>query len=242
MTTIAQPVTGSGNRIVKVVRMQLINRMTYIWIPLIIIVSMVVITLAIFAIVRSAGGDVAMYGGGAQAPLWYFGVVGMQALTLTFPFSQAMSVTRREFFLGTLLTAAITAAILSAVFVIGGLLEQATHGWGMNGWFFALDWVWAGGVATAALFYFMVAMLFFVVGFTAATVYKRFGTIGLTLVGIGLALLLVVALWIVGRLNAWVAVFSWFASLGAIGLTIWGLLLVAVLAVVAFALLRRAVP
>ena len=53
------------------------------------------------------------YGGGAQAPLWYFDVVGIQALTLTFPFSQAMSVTRREFFLGTLLTAAFTSSILA---------------------------------------------------------------------------------------------------------------------------------
>ncbi len=89
------------------------------------------------------------YGGGQQAPIWYFGVVGIQALTLTFPFSQAMSVTRWEFYLGTLLTAALTSAILAVIAVVGGLIEQATDGWGINGWFFALPWVWAYGAASA---------------------------------------------------------------------------------------------
>ncbi|WP_417563130.1 hypothetical protein [Microbacterium sp.] len=246
MTTITQPVgsdgTRSGSRILKVVRMQLVNKMTYIWIPLIIFVSMVVITLAIFGIVRSAGGDVAMYGGGAQAPLWYFAVVGIQALTLTFPFAQAMSVTRREFFFGTLLTAAITSAILAAMFVIFGTIETATHGWGMDGWFFALPWIWASGVGAAALFYFVTAMLIFVAGFFGATVYKRFGSLGLTVTLVGLAVLLVAALWIVGRLNAWAPVFTWLAGLGTVGLSLWMLVLTVVLGAGAYGMLRRLVP
>ena len=83
------------NRTLNVVRLQLVNRMTYIWIPLIILFGALAITLAIYAMVTSGGGTVMMFSGGAQAPLWYFMVVGIQALTLTFPFSQAMSVTRR---------------------------------------------------------------------------------------------------------------------------------------------------
>ena len=31
------------------------------------------------------------------------------------------------------------------VFVIGGFIEQATNGYGMNGYFFYLDWLWAPG-------------------------------------------------------------------------------------------------
>ena len=82
------------------------------------------LALAIYAMLANAGVDGPKYGGGAQAPLWYFLVVGIQALTLTFPFSQAMSVTRREFYLGTLLTAALTSAILAGIFVVGGFIEQ----------------------------------------------------------------------------------------------------------------------
>ncbi len=169
-------------------------------------------------------------------------IVGTQALTLTFPFSQAMSVTRREFYLGTLLTAAITSSILAGIAVVGGLIEFATDGWGINGWFFALPWIWASGAGGAFLFNFVVAMLFFIVGFWAATIYKRFGGTWLTIVLVGVGALLVLGMWVVGRLDAWGALFEWFATQGVVGLSLWGLVLGAVLAASAFLTLRRAVP
>jgi len=230
------------NRTVNVVRMQLVNRQTYIWVPLMVLAGSLVITLAIYALIRNAGAQDPLYGGGAQAPLWYFAVVGIQSLTLTFPFSQAMSVTRREFYLGTLLAAALTGAILSAVFVIGGFIENATDGWGMNGYFFYLPWIWEAGPLGAALFFFAVTMLFFVVGFWAATIYKRFGSVALTSVLVGIAALLVLAMFIIGMLEAWGRVFGWIGAQGALGLGLWGLLFGAALAAISFVTLRRAVP
>lgn len=230
------------SRTVNVVRLQLLNRQTYIWIPLLVLGSSLAITLAIYAIIKSAGVVEAMYGGGSQAPLWYFLVVGVQALTLTFPFSQAMSVTRREFYLGTLLTATITALMLAVVFLIGGYIEIWTNGWGMNGYFFRLDWVWEHGPFAAMLFYFVVSMLFFIVGFWAATVYKRFGTMWLTIILLGVALVLVGVVWLITRADAWVQVFTWLAQLGAVELALWGMLLGAILAVVSYGTLRRAIP
>ncbi|SDG48379.1 hypothetical protein [Microbacterium pygmaeum] len=230
------------NRTLGVVRMQLINRQTYIWIPLIILGGAFALTLAIYAILQNAGIDGPKYGGGGQAPLWYFMVVGIQALTLTFPFSQAMSVTRREFYLGTLLTAALTSAILAGISVIGGLIEMATDGWGMNGYFFGLPWIWEAGPGGAFLLNFVAAMLFFVIGFWAATIYKRFGAVALTIVLVGIGVLLVAGLWLVGRMDAWAAVFGWFGSVGVVGLSLWGGLLGAVLAGIAFLTLRRAIP
>lgn len=230
------------NRTVNVVRLQLINRQTYIWVPLMVLGGSLLVTLAIYAILSNAGIGTPKYGGGAQAPLWYFGVVGVQALTLTFPFSQAMSVTRREFYLGTLLAAALTGLALSLVFVIGGLIEDVTGGWGMNGYFFYLPWIWEAGPLAAALFFFTVTMLFFVSGFWSATIYKRFGSVALTTVLVGIAALLVLALFLVGQMNAWVDVFAWFATQGALGLALWGLLLAAVLAGISYLTLRRAVP
>jgi hypothetical protein len=227
------------SRTLNVVRMQLINRNTYIWIPLLILTGAFVLSLAVYALIPSDG---VIVGGGAQAPLWYFLVVGVQSLTLTFPFSQAMSVTRREFFLGTYLTAAITAAILSIVFVIGGLIEQATNGWGMNGYVFYLDGVWQGGPLSAFAFYFLLALGFFSVGFWSATLYKRFGGVWLTLVLTAVGALLVGVMWVIGRTDSWGAVFEWFAAQGSIGLALWSIVLIALLAVTSFIPLRRAVP
>lgn len=226
----------------NVVRMQLVNRQTYVWVPIIVLFGSLLVTLAIYGIISSAGVDTAMYGGGAQAPLWYFAVVGAQALTFTLPFSQAMSVTRREFYVGTLLTAALTSLMLALVFVAGGLVEAATTGWGMDGYFFYLPWIWEAGPAAAGLFFFALAMLFFVIGFWGATIFKRWGTAVLTAVILAIALVLVALLWLVGRMDAWAEVGAWLASAGALGLTLWGLLLIAVLAGTSYLTLRRTVP
>ena len=227
------------SRTLNVVRMQFVNKQTFVWVPLLVLSGAFVLSLLIFAMIPVDGPK---YGGGSQAPLWYFMVVGVQSLTLTFPFSQAMSVTRREFYLGTLLTASATAAMLSVIFVIGGLIEQATAGWGINGYFFYLDWVWVGGPLAAFVVYFAIAMLFFVIGFWAATIYKRFGSVWLTVVLVGIGLLLVGLMWLTGLANAWLQLFTWIGEQGALGLALWGLLVGAALVAVSFLILRRATP
>ena len=79
-------------------------------------------------------------------------------------------------------------------------------------------------------------------GFWAATIYKRFGPLWLTVVLVGIGVLLVAGMWLVGRLDAWADVFGWFATAGVVGLSLWGAVLTAVIAAIAFLTLRRAVP
>lgn len=227
------------SRTLNVVRLQLVNRQTYIWIPLMILGGAWVLTLIIFTMIPSDG---VKFGGGAQAPVWYFMFVGIQALTLTFPFSQALSVTRREFYLGTLLTAALTSGILASIFVLGGLVEMATNGYGMNGYFFYIEWLWEAGWWAAWLAYFAVAMLLFVIGFWGATIYKRGGPMLLAIVLIGLGAVLVALMWLIGWRNAWGDVFGWIGAQGSLGLTLWGILVIVVLAATSFLTLRRAIP
>lgn len=114
------------NRTLTVTRMQFVNKYTFVWLPLIILGASFLMSLGIFAIIPYDGVKV---GGGSQAPIWYFFAVGIMSLSYTFPFSQALSITRREFFFGTMLAAVGTALILGAVFVGGGALEQVTTGW-----------------------------------------------------------------------------------------------------------------
>lgn len=227
------------SRTVNVVRMQLVNRQTYVWMPLIVLGGSFVLSLAVYAMIP---GDGPKFSGAAQAPLWYFLVVGVQALTLSFPFSQAMSVTRREFYLGTLLTAVLTATGLALIFVIGGLAEEATNGWGLNGYYFHLDWIWERGPLAAGFVYFAIAMLFFIVGFWAATIYKRAGAMWLTVVLLGIGVLLIALVWVVGLGTAWTQTFAWFATQGALGVAAWGGLGGLVLAGISYLVLRRATP
>ncbi|MGM1018316.1 MAG: hypothetical protein ACQEW8_12345 [Actinomycetota bacterium] len=226
-------------RVVNVVRLQLVNRQTFIWVPLIILGGALVISILIYAMIP---GDGPKYGGGGQAPLWYFFAIGMTSLTMTFPFSQAMSVTRREFFLGTLLTAVLGSVFMAILFLIGGAIEIATNGWGVGGYVFHLPWLWEAGAFGAGVTYFTLALFFFVIGFTGATIYKSWGAMVLTIVSLVLALLLVGVVFLVTRLELWPQVGQGIMDLGALGLALWGLLAVAVMSVVSFLAFRRAIP
>lgn len=227
------------SRILGVVRLQFTNRQTFIWMPLLILTGAWLITLIIHWIIASAGVDGPMYSGSSQAPLWYFAIVGAQAVNLTFYFSQAMSLTRREFCLGSFLAAAISAVGMSAVFVVMGFIEQATDGYGMNGYVSYLPWVWEHGPLGAGFVYFVLTILCYILGFWFAIVYKRFGTLILTssLIAIALALLAGAA-W-VNVNQAWPEVWAALVDAQAVGLALWALGLSAVFALGSYLTVRR---
>ncbi|WP_144875768.1 hypothetical protein [Microbacterium sp. 1.5R] len=226
-------------RTLNVIRLQLINRQTFIWVPLIVLGSAVVISVLIYAMIPLDGPK---YGGGGQAPLWYFFAIGISAMTLTFPFSQAMSITRRDFFVGTLATAVLGSALLSLVFLLGGAIELATNGYGVNGYVFHLPWLWEAGPLGAFVVFFSLSLFLFVLGFTGATIYKSGGPVVLTIVGVGLALVLLALVFLVTRLELWLTVGRAIGDLGALGLALWGLAIVAVLTVISFLAFRKATP
>jgi len=226
------------NRILNVVRLQFINKVTYIWMPLLVLGASWVISILIFAMIPLDGPK---YGGGAQAPLWAFMAVGIQAMTMSFPFSQAMSLTRREFYLGTLAAASVTGVMLSTVFVVIGLIEKATDGFGVNGYFAYLPAVWASGWWAAWITYFVITMFLFVIGFWSATIFKRWGTLAVTLVLTGLGLILVGVVFLITRLEAWPATWTWLVETGPLGLALWAVPAIALMALGSYVTLRRAV-
>ena len=222
-----------------VVRLQFTNTQTFVWVPVLVLGGVWLITLVIYWIISSSGSDGPMYSGGSQAPLWYFAVVGAQAMNHTFYFSQAMSLTRREFYLGSLLAAGISAVGTSFVFVALGLIEQATDGYGMDGYFAYLPWIWEGGPLAAGTIYFTLTLLGFVLGFWFAIVKNRFGSVIVTVSLIGLALVLLAgAAWLSFN-RAWPQLWMWLADAQAIGLAFWALGLSVVCAAGSYLTLRH---
>lgn len=227
------------SRVVNVMRMQLTNRWTFIGIPAVILAVSFGLSWIIWSFIPFEG---AKYSGGSQAVMWYFLALGVQSLTLTFPFSQGLSISRRAFFLGTLGLFSIIAVITTAIYYALGLIEIATNGWGVNGRFFALEWIAEGSGLPMMAFYFTVMMVLFLIGFWAATIYKRWQTTGLLITGIGIGLLLVGVLYYLTRQNLWGQVGQFLGSQSQLSVAGW-------LAVVGLALvggsyltLRRAVP
>ncbi|WP_347039856.1 hypothetical protein AAHB37_07175 [Glutamicibacter halophytocola] len=210
------------NRTIKVARMQLINKATFIGIPLMILVSAFLFTLAIWWLVRRNGGDGVLYGGGAQAPMWYFLALGIQALTMTFPFSLGMSISRRTFYVGTVALFSACALVLSVFYYLMGLIETATGGWGMDGRFFALQWIADNSWFVQIMFYFVLMVLLFMIGFLIATIYMRWRQAGMVVFFTALGLLILGVIAIFTFTEFWGPFWDWALTWTAAGVTLWG--------------------
>ncbi|WP_110588120.1 hypothetical protein [Microbacterium suaedae] len=225
-----------GSRTLKVVRLHLMNTQSLVWVPLMILAIAAIISALIFAMIPGDGVKVA---GAGNAPMWYFLALGIQAMTLSFPFSQAMSITRREFFLGTMIVGAIGAAMMATIFLLLAGVEVLTNGYGVNGRVAYLEWIFEPGWVSAWLSYFTATIFLFVVGFWAAVIYRRFGWFAVTAVFALLGLALIIGLFVITRTESWPAVMTWFADVGAFVITLIGLAVAAVTATGAYATLRR---
>lgn len=237
MTTTTAAPRPHTNRMLGVVRLQLINTQSLVWVPLIVLAGAVVISLIIIGLIP--GDDVKVVGA-ANAPLWYFVALGVQSMTLAFPFSQAMSVTRREFFSGTLVLGAIASAMMASIFLILAGIEALTDGFWMNGRIAYLPYLFESGWVVAWLSYFTATLFLFVIGFWMATIWKRFGTLAVVSIGVGLGLVITIAIFLITKMEWWVPVITWFGDIGVIGVTLGGLVLTAALALGSYATLRRA--
>jgi len=228
------------NRVIGVVRMQLINKWTFLGIPAVILTSAFAVSLAIWAMIPDTVPI--KYSGAGQAVMWYFLALGIQSLTLTFPFSQGLSVSRRNFYLGTVGLFAVVAAVVSGLYVVLGQVEIATHGWGLNGRMFALQWVANAPWYLQLFFYFDVMVLLFLIGFWSATIYKRWQATGLLVVGIASAVLVVAAAGLITWQGRWPAIGSWMVSLTPADTGLLALGLAVLLGVGSYLTLRKATP
>lgn len=229
-------------RIMSVVRVHMINKWTFLWLPLVMLFGAAVLTLIVFSMIP--GKETLKYAGGASlVPIWYFIGIGSYARTLTFPFVISLGVTRREFYLGSLVTAFFAAIGLGGLFSIGAIIEDATNGWDMNGYFFRIPGLWeAMGPGFTALLYFALIMFMFAIGFLCASVYKRWGSITLTVSLLLLGILIAGAALLITKANAWGAVGDFFITVGAGGVFAILAALTVVMLVGAYAPLRRSIP
>ncbi len=231
---------SAGNRALGVAKMQLINKWTFLGLPGVILAASFILTLAIWAMIPETATP--KYSGAGQAIMWYFFALGLQSMSLTFPFSQGLSISRRNFFLGTVGLFAVVAACIAVLYVVLGYVETASNGWGLNGQMFALGWIAERPWPTQVFFYFVVMMFLFLLGFWGATVYKRWQATGLMTMGISFAVLAVAAVGLVTWQGWWANVWGWIVTLTPLSTGAVVLGLAVVLGIGAYLTLRRATP
>ena len=171
------------------------------------------------------------------------GVAFMAAYTAShaFPFSVALSYSRRVYLIGTYLTFVVTALGYSAMAMLAYWIERTTDGFGRHLYIFGIpgfeNYGGVFGIGAAA----SVLVLFFMCfGFFWAILYRRVSIpiLWAVIIAVIAGVLGVVALITIN--DGWPTVGLWFMEQTAFSLAAWGLLATIVLGALNYWLIRRA--
>jgi hypothetical protein len=251
MTAIDTPAPArthsAAHRWANVMRMHAANPWPTLITPWLIFAAVFGLNYAIWRIIiASAGGrenldlDAFVYNGGVTWILIFMMVVAVQAMNLTFQFALGFSVTRRDYYLGTVAYFVALSVFYTAGITAMAALERATDGWGVGGYFFAPFGLYDLPLWQVSVVFLAMFLLFFFLGSAVATVWVRWRATGLYIFFLTLAALLVAAVWIVASADAWGSVWGFFSGNSALENVSWTLVLTAASALSAYVMLRRA--
>lgn len=219
----------------RVVKLHFTDRWSWFLLPwLIVFLSFFInITVALFV-------NDALYTGGLSSFYGYMFAIGIITLAQMFPFALGFSVRRTDFFWGTTATVTLMSAACTIVLLLLSFVEKLTGAWGVDVHFFHLPYVNDGTVIEQLFIYFtlMVHMYFF--GFVIASVYQRFGKVGMLTFFIVTFLTISVCTFIMTYNAWWGELFGWFSRHSAFELALWTVPVTAIYMCASYAMLRRA--
>lgn len=229
------------NRIVSAARLNLVAPWLLL-LPWAIMASSLAINIFIWGIADLADETGGQASTGGLASLYItLGVIYVQSVSSLLPFAMGLSLTRRTFYLGTSLFAALQSLAYGVLLYVFSLIESGSGGWGVGLRFFRGFWSVDNAVLQVLIF--AVPMLVLaLLGMAIGVVYKRFGSVGLYLLAIGSIVIggggvTGLILWLRDSFFAFFTEQSAFALLAA-----WPLLAGAVLALLGYVGIRRVVP
>ena len=218
----------SAANLVKVARLHLVDRFSYTWMVWGLMAFIFAINVAIFAVIplTQPAGDFT----GALISIYIFmAVIGVQAATKFLPFAFTLGVSRRTYYLGTVLLVVGLCVVYAAILTVLWWVEGLTGGWWMQLHFFRVPWILDGPWYQVLITNFVLMTLVFVFGLWAGLIYRRFALIGSVIFFGCLSLIVVLGVMVITWRGAWVAFGSFVANLDILAASS----LVAVLAVLA---------
>ncbi|NWN87385.1 MAG: hypothetical protein HLX51_02405 [Micrococcaceae bacterium] len=248
-TTTHSPQTkrSSFARLPAAFRLQFAVPWTFIWLPIAIFVIAWAFGYGILALIdsqtpeRIPAEDPLNATGAAQATIWYLAFMAAYTASHTFPFSVALSYSRRVYLFGTYLTFAVVGIGYGVATMLAALLERATDGFGRHMYIFgvpALDDF--GGIFGVGVFAAVIVMFFMCFGFFWAILYRRVSIPILWTVIIGVIAVILGAVALITINEWWPNVGMWFVDQSAFTLAGWGLLATVLLGGLNYWLIRKA--
>lgn len=192
--------------ILPTMKLHLNKRETTFLVPLYIIVMVAVISVLISLLFWRSGSmpgtpdwiQGSQFNPGMAYALPSFLVyLGVQSIATTFPFALTMGATRRSFVGGTLLWAVATSAYLALSLGLLMMLELATNHWFAGFYVFDIYVLGAGNIGVLLPIVFFGTLSMLTIGGVFGASWIRFGARGPQLLGVGIAIVIIVALIIV---------------------------------------------
>ena len=231
------------NRVLVAARMHVAHPLVIIGIPWLVVGISFAVNLPIWALgdIDAQPGD--SFTGGLASLYIAVLVVFVQAVTQMFPFALGLSLSRRDFYLGTALGAAVQSAGYGIVLTVLAAVEGATGGWGMRLSFWAPGIVDVGNPVQQFLVYTLPMLACAFLGMGIGVVFKRWGAPGLYALLLGTLLVAGLVAVLTTWRQRWEELGSWFAGLSIVDAAITlPVVLALALAVLSYLGLRRAVP
>lgn len=169
------------------------------------------------ALVRRANGPRPV--GGMAALFVPFLVAGLLSMSRLLPFGLSLGLTRRSYYVGTVLLGVSLAAAYGLGLTLLQVAERATGGWGVSMDFFRVPYILNGPWFLTWLTSFVVLMLLFVWGIWFGLIYRRWNITGTWLFVAAQITVLAAAAALLTAGRAWHGFGHFFATLGASGLT-----------------------
>ncbi|MDN6519520.1 MAG: hypothetical protein L0K46_00830 [Yaniella sp.] len=179
--------------------------------------------------------------GAAQAPIWYLAFMAAYTASHTFPFSVALSYSRRVYLIGTYLTFAVVSVGYGLIAMLAFWIERLTDGFGRHVYVVGapfLDDV--GGMLGVGAFGAVVTLFFMCFGFFWAILYRR---VSIPVLWVVILSVIVVILGLIAMITLnewWPNVGLWFVDQTAFTLAGWGLLATVLLGGLNYWLIRKA--
>lgn len=224
--------------LVNVARYHLVDRLTYIVLPWVLLAFVFAVNLIIVAMITT-GPNQSVPVGGLSSFYVMILVAGLLSTTRSFPFALTLGVSRRSYFLGTAGLAVAMAAVYGLLLTVLQVIERATGGWGIRLRFFRVGYLLPGPWYLTWLTSFVALVLVFGYGMWFGLAWRRWKLLGtVTFLAAQVTVLLAVAL-VIRWANAGASIGHFFTTQSAAGVT--GLLaaLAALLFAGGYATIRR---
>jgi hypothetical protein len=228
-------------RVLQAARLHLVNPLVILGIPWLVVSISFAINVAIFHL--TPAGEENGFSGGVLALYVTVLVVFVQSVTQLLPFAMGVSMSRRSFYLGTALVAAVQALCYGIVLSALVSVENATDGWGTGLDYWAPGIVEVGNPVLQVLASGAPMLAFMFVGIGMGVVHQRWGQVGTWGLIIGSLVFFGGLAVLITWLEAWAGVVDWFADQSDLTLTAGlPLALAAAAALAAYPGIRRVVP